>query len=291
MSADTRTSRRISAPIAVLFAANAVAQFAIQAVLAYGFGAKVWGLKKLWEWLPLAVPVALDIFAITLMVFAYQLRGADLRQRVYVWVWLGVAIACQVGAAEGFADHEDWGMWGRGASLFPSIFLAASLHALIIASRKRDHVGPGGTLPGWLTRRRTARRVARGIKAERRAARRTVRVVTITPRVLAADAGQPREAPSPPPPKPPAPPPTGEPDPVPTPRRPLPSARRGANGHKVDGRKAAAVRRVIEGSEPASAVARDIGESPRNVQNWVAAARRTHGDVTGRERAGAGARP
>jgi hypothetical protein len=138
MSADTRSTslRRIPVPVALLIGANALTQFAIQAWMAYGFADKVWKLRHPLPW---GAPVALDVFAVTMMVLTYHLRNAHWRTRAYAWFWLGVAIAAQVGASEGFADHERWSVWGRVASIFPAVFLAASLHALIIVARRREH--------------------------------------------------------------------------------------------------------------------------------------------------------
>jgi hypothetical protein len=266
----------------ILFSANAATQFAIQAYLAYGFAAHVWPLPAP---LPYAAPVALDIFAITLMGFAFELRNADLRQRIYVWFWLGVVIGAQVAAAEGYAAHEDWTLWGRGASLFPSIFLAASLHALIIAARKRDHVPVPAAGPGRWERWRTGRAVAREIKAERKAAASTPRPVTVTPRAaLAAVTVAARALPAParPPVLPAAPEPTRATPaeqaagaapvrarPTRRPDRPTRPAPVGPRGGRKAELYAVAVKRVIDGGETAKAVALDLGEAPRNVQNWA----------------------
>lgn len=300
MSADTQTSRRISAPVALFFGANAVAQFAIQAVLAYGFGEHVWGLGKV---LAFAVPVALDSFAITLMIFAYQLRFAPPRQRAYVWFWLGVAIACQVGAAEGFAAFKEWNAWGRWASLFPSIFLAATLHALIINARKRDHGAPGETLPGWLARRRTARAVAREIKAERLAASKVTHQTLINSRVsiaaahaaaVIASTREPAPLPAPlpaapTPPELPAPPddrpvPTPRPRPARRPRQPLPA---GGRGRQPNPLKDILIKRCTVGGENVAAVAKELGLPVRSAQLWVKGARA----ATAGDHAGAGERP
>src|ERR1700752_1324509 len=69
MSADASSTRRnVPVLVALLFGANAATQFAIQAWLAYGFADHVWGLAQPLPW---AVPLALDLFAINLMAFAY----------------------------------------------------------------------------------------------------------------------------------------------------------------------------------------------------------------------------
>jgi hypothetical protein len=111
-------------------AANALVQFAIQAWLAYGFAEEVWHLANP---LPFATPVALDLFVVNLMVVAFVLRSARRRTRLYIWAVLAAGIGAQVGASEGYALHENWGMWGRVASVFPALFLAGSLHTMIVA--------------------------------------------------------------------------------------------------------------------------------------------------------------
>jgi len=124
------------APLAWSFAANAVVQFAIQAWLAYSFAAHVWHLPGP---LPYFAPVALDAFIVNMMIVAYELRGAKLRTRLYVWLVLALGIGAQIGAAEGYAAHVDWGTWARVASFAPALLLAASLHTLII---RRKHLDP-----------------------------------------------------------------------------------------------------------------------------------------------------
>jgi hypothetical protein len=279
MSADTVSPkpRRLPPRTVLLFAANAATQFAIQAYLAYGFALHVWRLASLLPWI---APVALDVFAINLMGFAYELRNAPLRQRMYVWGWLGVVIGAQVAAAEGYADHEKWSLWGRGASLFPSIFLAASLHALIIAARKRDHAllsdAPArvGVWAVW----RTKRQVARALKAERRAHGRKPLVLTL-PRPVILEGGTavalaaPREVPAIEAPAAVKPEPAREPERPAEPARPRP-ARRGAPKRSRRGGgdlQAIVIKRCLDGEHPedAKTVALEVGANPRTAQLWV----------------------
>jgi hypothetical protein len=266
MSADTNATpraRRIPRRSALLFGANALTQFAIQAYLAYGFAAHVW---KLPAPLPFAAPVALDVFAINLMGHAYDLRRARLRRRINVWFWLAVAIGVQVGAAEGFAVHEGWSWWGRIASLFPSIFLAASLHNLIIAAREREHLSDADPGPGWFARWRAARTLAAEIEAGRQVEAARPVEVTIRPRVVEGATAA-RQL---------TPPPVPEPDrAVPaTPPRP-PSRRhveqRQATAPTGDPRRALVIARCIDGSprEDAKAVALELGVGVRTAQLWV----------------------
>jgi len=281
MSADASSTRRnVPVFVALIFGANAATQFAIQAVLAYGFAAHVWGLTQP---LPFAVPFALDLFAINLMAFAYILRHAPLRQRAYVWFLLFVVIAAQVLASEGFADHEGWSLWGRGASIFPAIFLASSLHALIMAARRREAAADGEPQPGPLARWLTGRRVASEIRRERRAFAKTPKTITPpAPRVIqsttaevAAGAAPVRieaERPAAPP----------EPPPVSSGATPRPVKARRARpalpagprrGREADPRQADVVKRVIEGGEDAKTVALELGVNPRTAQLWVKHAR------------------
>jgi hypothetical protein len=122
-----------------LFGSNAATQFAIQAWLAFGFARYVWGLP--WP-LAIFIPVALDLFAVGLMRFAYRVRDARLRVRIYAWWWVGCAIAAQVFASEAYAVHTGWTVPGRVASLLPAVFLAVSLHTLIITRRSEESTPP-----------------------------------------------------------------------------------------------------------------------------------------------------
>jgi hypothetical protein len=283
MSADTISPklRRLPPRTVLLFGANALTQFAIQAYLAYGFAAHVWPLPAP---LPYAAPIALDVFAINLMGFAYELRNAALRQRIYVWGWLGVVIGAQVAAAEGYAAHEDWSLWGRGASLFPSIFLAASLHALIIAARKRDHAllsdAPArvGVWAVW----RTKRGVARALKAERKSAGRKPLVVTVDRRVI-LEARTAVALAAPPVPERPvlehttkaeqatgAAPVRARPARRELPAAPRPRGRRSAD-RPNDALREIVIKRCLDAdpAEDAKAVALELGANPRTAQLWV----------------------
>jgi hypothetical protein len=151
MSADTKSPERAHAKtsahdahgarsahllriVIALVALSACAAFAIQAWFAYGFARYVWQLPQT---LSLAVPVANDLYIVTLMVVSYLLRSADSRVRRYVWCVLGLGIGAQIGAAWSF---ENWRSTGAHsgvsfAALIPAALLAAALHSLIIAAR------------------------------------------------------------------------------------------------------------------------------------------------------------
>jgi hypothetical protein len=277
MSADTKGSRRIPAPLALIFAANAATQFAIQAWLAYGFAKEVWRLVSP---LPYFVPVALDVFAINLMAAAYQLRAAKFRQRAYVWILLGFVIGAQIGASEGFADHEDWNHWGRVASVVPAIFLAGSLHVLIMVARKRDHAAATEAGPGRFARWRSGIAISRAIRAERKAVSKTPQVVKILPRVIQSTTAEMAAGAAPVrieterPIEPPAPP------PLPSGKTPRPAVKPRAisaaprpAGRREHPLKADLIKRVIVGGEPAATVAKEMDIDPRTAQLWVKAAR------------------
>jgi hypothetical protein len=302
MSADKRNTsppraRRIPVPIALLFAANAATQFAIQAWLAYGFAAEVWELHQPLPWF---APVALDIFAINLMALTYMLRNAPLRQRIYAWFWLAVVIGAQVGASEGYADHEQWNNWGRAASLFPALFLAASLHALIIVARHWDSDAVSEETPGlgWWARRRRDRAIgqalddapatsslpaavvtARLAAAEYTRQRRTAIQATVpdatpaplpaqTPPALPAAPEPPVELEAP------VPPPLPRPASKPGPRRPrAPREAAGQDRPTGDPRRADVIKRCVDGTEDAKTAATDLGVNVRTAQLWVKAER------------------
>jgi hypothetical protein len=183
---ETKPARRnVPNVVALLFGANAVTQFAIQAWLAYEFADEVWKLEGPLPWF---VPIALDAFAITLMAATFILRNAPMRQRGYAWFWLGIAILAQVGAAEALAHHRDWGDAARLASVFPAVFLAASLHALIIVARRTPEISPvlaavAEARGSWWSRRKAAKLAARTIKAERKTLADRPLIVSVTPRV------------------------------------------------------------------------------------------------------------
>jgi hypothetical protein len=281
MTADVSAthSPRLPIPEVLLFSASALTQFVIQAFLAYGFAAHVWGLAQPLPW---CAPVALDLFAVTMMAFTFRLRSARLRRRVYAWFWLAVAIAAQVGASEGYADHLGWNWWGRIASLFPAVFLAASLHSLIIAAREMDAVPPAARrvrLPRrplrrvWSWLRRTpppAAPPAETPPAAGEVDQAADEALAAADRAFAAAAGTGTGWPG-----------SATPARVTT-HRPRRSRRAAGRG---EDRRADAVSRVIDAGETAVDVAKSMGEKPRNVQNWVKAERERRaagGPVTSR---------
>jgi hypothetical protein len=121
--------------VALGVGANAVTQFALQAYMSYGFAHQVWRIPT-----PLcaAVIVALDLFVTMFMVFTYLLRSARLRTRMYAWGVLFFGVGAQLFAAELFAQHEKWTQPVEVFAAFPALFLALSLHGLIIW---RQHTG------------------------------------------------------------------------------------------------------------------------------------------------------
>lgn len=127
-------SRAVSATVFAAVSANSATQFAIQAWMSYGFAREVWRIP-----LPLcvAVIVALDLFVTLFMILTYLLRSARLRTKTFVWSVLVGGIGSQLFAAEQFAAHEGWPGAVELFAALPALFLAASLHGLIIW---RSHV-------------------------------------------------------------------------------------------------------------------------------------------------------
>jgi len=220
-------------------AASAFAAFAIQAWFAYGFARQV---LKLPVALSFAVPVANDLYIVTLMVISYLLRFAHLRVRAYVWSVLGLGIATQIGAAWSF---ERWRATGEHtgvsvAALVPAALLAAAMHSLIIAARHIDESDDQGYRPvrpdrGW----RDAAIEAHGrhvASAEEQAAGRAP--------VTAPPSRPDRAAQAPP-----------------------ISSGRGASRPANLVRELAVKRRLA--GEPAALIAAELGVTPRAVQGWV----------------------
>jgi predicted GIY-YIG superfamily endonuclease len=109
--------------------ANALTQFAIQAYMSYRFARDVWTIPQP---LCVAVIVALDLFAVMFMVFTYLLRSARWYTQIYVWLVFAAGIGAQLFAAELYGAHENWALPVRWFAALPALFLAASLHGLII---------------------------------------------------------------------------------------------------------------------------------------------------------------
>jgi hypothetical protein len=227
--------------VIALVSLSAFAAFAIQAWFAYGFAREVWKLPTV---LSFAVPVANDLFIVTLMVVSFLLREAEARVRVYVWCVLGLGIASQIGAAWSF---EQWRSHGSHygvsvAALVPAGLLAASLHSLIIAAR---HIGPTdgqgretGQAVADAALRRAHTQFERATAAQQAAGRAPVTAVP----------ARPDRAPAAPP----------------------VSSGRGS----VHPDRDLAVKRRLAG-ESAKAIAADLGVTARAVQGWVKAHHRT----------------
>lgn len=128
--ANVRQPRR--ATVGLVFAgvaANALTQFAIQAFMSYRFAKDVWDIPR-----PLCVAVicALDLFAVMFMVFTYLLRTAKWWTQLYVWFVFAAGVGAQLFAAELYGAKEQWETPVRVFAALPALFLAASLHGLII---------------------------------------------------------------------------------------------------------------------------------------------------------------
>jgi hypothetical protein len=129
-------------PITALLWVTAISSagwFAFVFWASLGFAAKVWRLPPDLAWV---LPVALDLFAIGMMLATYLLREANPRVRVYIWSWMFAAMAAQVAVFELYATHLGWPIEARVASVFPPVFLAGSVHAVIIVRR---HAGRAPT--------------------------------------------------------------------------------------------------------------------------------------------------
>jgi hypothetical protein len=239
MSADTETSRTRDTAAYAVFAglvATAVSSFSIQAWMTYGFAEHVISAPSP---LRVALVVTLDVFAVLFMILTYLLRGTG-GPRAVVTVLFFVAIGAQAYVAELYGAHQGWPAEVRVVAVIPAIFLAGAQEGVIM----------------WRTHRHD-RRLRDAAEAAERA--RAARQADLAAR-QASRRGQPGAAPV-----------TDRP---PRPLRapaspPVSSGRRSRPGSTVDERKASAVRRVLDGGEPAAVVARDIGEAPRNVQNWA----------------------
>lgn len=283
MSADTpRIGRRIPSLIAWFFALNAAAQFTLQAWLAYGFAKHVWRLAHP---LPYLVPVALDIFAINLMAAAYELRSAKFRQRIYVWTLLALVIGAQVGASEGFADWANWSLWGRVASFIPAVFLAGSLHALIIVARHRDRtIQPGRPTASPAAVRHVGAALAAALDVPAVSA--AARVAAMTHRLAVVEPPPTRAITATPPAATPVPAPRPEPAaakprrPRPVPATPASASVPGRGGRQPNPLRADVIKRCLDGGEDAATVAKEIGANVRTAQLWVSKERERRATVT-----------
>jgi hypothetical protein len=218
--------------------ANAATQFAIQAWMSYRFAKDVWSIPRP---LCLAIIVALDLFAVTFMIFTYLLRTASALSRLYVWAIFALGVGAQLFAAELYGSHEHWDLPVRMFAGLPALFLAASLHGLIIW---RNHANPPVREP------------------------RPVRVPTSTvPRSAIENWGKAPKTERPP-------------RPTVAPATPPVSSGAGAphrtrRGAQATGRteqREAAAKRVVDG-EAAKDVAAELRVSRRSVELWVKAYR------------------
>jgi hypothetical protein len=132
LSEPANVRRPSAATVRLVFAgvaANSLTQFAIQAFMSYRFAKDVWDIPR-----PLCVAVicALDLFAVMFMVFTYLLRRAKWWTQVYVWFVFTAGVGAQLFAAELYGAKERWATPVRVFAALPALFLAASLHGLII---------------------------------------------------------------------------------------------------------------------------------------------------------------
>lgn len=127
--------RKTVGTVFVMVVANAATQFAIQAWMSYRFAKDVWAIPRP---LCIAIIVALDLFAVTFMVFTYLMRNARWFSQAYVWAIFAAGVGAQLFAAELYGSHEHWKTPVRIFAALPALFLASSLHGLIIW---RNHAG------------------------------------------------------------------------------------------------------------------------------------------------------
>jgi hypothetical protein len=224
-----RTVRTVFALVSI----TAAAAFAIQAWMSYRFAKDVWDIPR-----PLCVAIIamLDLFAVTFMVLTYLLRRAGFGAQIYVWVLFIGSAASQVFAAEQYGAKEVWSGPVRSFAALPAIFLAASLHGLIIwrnhsasAARRQPAVAPPAPAPA--VKRPEPIAIPRPLPADPP----VPRIVQPKPQVTAT-------------------------------RAPVPP--------RASATHSAAADRVIAEKATAKDVAAELGVSPRAVQLWVQARRK-----------------
>ncbi len=192
--------------------------------------------------LSVALVVALDLFAIMFMVLSYQLRGTGWPRFVATVVFV-FAISCQVFAAEMFGEHKEWTTEVRWFSALPAVFLALSQEGVILWRTHRADRAAGQDEPSPAPPAKTAKPPAE-----------------TNPQAKAA------------PPSPPA----RKTTPGPAPARPpVPSRKFGDKGTERD--KVAA--EVLAGGDKRLIAAR-AGVSTRSVENWMAAYRERHPEIS-----------
>lgn len=232
------------AAVRVVFAmvvANAATQFAIQAWMSYRFAKDVWSIPRP---LCVAIIVALDLFAVTFMVFTYMLRRAHWLSQAYVWCIFAAGVGAQLFAAEQYGAHAAWTGPVRVFAALPALFLAASLHGLIIWRNHANVVAPAKTEPPAETVR-TGPACHVATPDERDAGR--APITERPPRPTAPPAVPPVSSGA-----------ATKPD-----RRP---GRKVSAGGTVS--RTAAAKRVVDG-ESAKDVAAELGVTLRSVQGWV----------------------
>ncbi len=239
--------------------ANAATQFAIQAWMTYSFAKDVW---KLPGDLRFALVVGLDLFAVVFMVFTFLLRGAKMSVRVYVWLVFAVAVGAQLLAAELLGDHLKWDLSVRIFAALPAVFLAASLHGLILWRRHRSDRTPVAPVPARNSEFVTCPfcggdALGRGVLREHIARRHPPIATQVPAPVKTPKVGRPQR-------------PTQPPAPPPVSSGAQPKPRRSGRRSKVsDENKASAVARVRAGDLTPAQAAASLGISTRAVQLWV----------------------
>jgi hypothetical protein len=221
--------------------ANAATQFAIQAWMSYRFARDVWAIPQP---LCIAIIAALDLFAVTFMVFTYLLRTAGWVAKSYVWLVFAGGVGAQLFAAEQYGSHQAWTDPVRLFAALPALFLAASLHGLILW---RNHAT---TRPDAL---------APVVEAAASPAPAAIKAPNEAPKIE-RPAVRPEAAPAPPPPS------SG--------RKPQARTSRPAGpAPTIPASRIEAADRVIDGA-PAKVVAAELGVSKRAVEGWAAARRK-----------------
>jgi hypothetical protein len=246
--------------------ANAVTQFALQAWMTFRFATDVWGLP---ETLCVSLIFGLDLFAVVFMIFTFLMRTAKWSTRAYFWLIFAAGIGAQVFAAELYGEHANWAVELRVFAALPALFLAASLHGLILWRRHRSATAPSAPVqqshPEFISCPFCGGdAISRSVLAAHIARRHPVSVKT-TPRP-AVDQAPRIERPARPV-SPPATPPVSS---GATPKR---SRRGGRKGGVSDASRANAVARVVAGEVTAGEAASALGVSKRSVEMWVKAHR------------------
>jgi hypothetical protein len=221
--------------------ANAATQFAIQAWMSYRFARDVWAIPQP---LCIAIIAALDLFAVTFMVFTYLLRTAGWVAKSYVWLVFAGGVGAQLFAAEQYGSHQAWTDPVRLFAALPALFLAASLHGLILW---RNHATTRPAVPAPV------------VEAAAPPAPAAVKAPNEAPKTERP--ARPEVAPTPPPPA------SG--------RKPqVKAVRQTGPAPTIPASRIEAADRVIIDGTPAKDVAAELGVSKRAVEGWAAARRK-----------------